>query len=434
MLEDFCAERRKLARSFPLPEKDEVLEWLKAHRPRQGSGARPAWGVRVNAGGVPGGISLAEGWRPGCAFVVLAAPWVDSPATGTGLSADLLHERIKGLRGSVAAFPVEWGLELTGADPRLPAEVAAAAGLLTWRGGPLESYLVLGRTGTFPQLVEHWSYVEGLAQFYGGAGAKVRREVRGLRGTALVPPGLAVALVLIEAGLAVAAGTRELSLAYAPCGHLLQDVAAMNALARLAPPGLTVDVTCLLWSGGALTGHGGAAAAAAWTGLTAVLGGAERAEVAALDGQRNPGEPQNLLAQMAVLARLAGDQRRAFLTAVQREEELIAAEAGAIVSRIEELGAGDLRAGVMPALAEGSLDVPLAPSGVCRGQVLAARDQEGAVRFLDPGHLPLPPAAKEYHRAQLERRAQAEGREPGVSMVIDDIYALNKGFLVGRPE
>ncbi|HHY92262.1 MAG TPA: methylaspartate mutase subunit E, partial [Firmicutes bacterium] len=134
------------------------------------------------------------------------------------------------------------------------------------------------------------------------------------------------------------------------------------------------------------------------------------------------------------VARLAREQCRSILPALKQEEELIAAEAGAVLARVEELGAGDLVAGVTGALAEGSLDLPLAPSGVCRGQVLAARDLEGAVRFLDPGCLPLPAAVKEFHREKLARRARAEGREPAVSMVIDDIYALNKGFLVGHPE
>ena len=40
---------------------------------------------------------------------------------------------------------------------------------------------------------------------------------------------------------------------------------------------------------------------------------------------------------------------------------------------------------------------------------------------------------KDYHAAKIAERAAAEKRAPSFQMVIDDVYAIGKGRLVGRP-
>ena len=61
------------------------------------------------------------------------------------------------------------------------------------------------------------------------------------------------------------------------------------------------------------------------------------------------------------------------------------------------------------------------------------RDNEGAVRFLHWGNLPFPKEIQDFHRAKLAERGKAERRAPSFQMVIDDIYAVGQGRLVGRP-
>lgn len=61
------------------------------------------------------------------------------------------------------------------------------------------------------------------------------------------------------------------------------------------------------------------------------------------------------------------------------------------------------------------------------------RDNEGAVRVFDPGHAPLPDDVMAYHREKIAERSRAEQRESSFHMVVDDIYAISKGKLVGRP-
>lgn len=64
---------------------------------------------------------------------------------------------------------------------------------------------------------------------------------------------------------------------------------------------------------------------------------------------------------------------------------------------------------------------------------IPARDHHGAVRIYEFGFLPFSEELKNVHRSKLDERAKAEGRDVSFQMVIDDIYAVSKGRLVGRP-
>ena len=64
---------------------------------------------------------------------------------------------------------------------------------------------------------------------------------------------------------------------------------------------------------------------------------------------------------------------------------------------------------------------------------MPVRDKDGAIRFLNTGNIPFSKEIKDFHQKKIEERAHIEKREPGFRMVIDDIYAISKGRLVGKP-
>ena len=81
----------------------------------------------------------------------------------------------------------------------------------------------------------------------------------------------------------------------------------------------------------------------------------------------------------------------------------------------------------------GVLDVPFAPCRANAGLMLPCRDNNGAVRILNPGHLPFSKDLLDFHAAKIEERAKFEKRKASFQMVIDDVYSIGKGRLVGRP-
>jgi methylaspartate mutase epsilon subunit len=119
---------------------------------------------------------------------------------------------------------------------------------------------------------------------------------------------------------------------------------------------------------------------------------------------------------------------------VRDEIALIGREVACLMKAVEAGGEGDLARGAVRAFAAGLLDVPFAPSAFNRGKVLPIRDNEGFIRIYAKGFLPLDPEIMAVHKARLEERAKAEGRATSFQMVTDDIYAISKGKLIGRPK
>ncbi|HHY52820.1 MAG TPA: methylaspartate mutase subunit E, partial [Clostridiales bacterium] len=118
---------------------------------------------------------------------------------------------------------------------------------------------------------------------------------------------------------------------------------------------------------------------------------------------------------------------------VAAEMEIIKAETKCILDKCFELGEGDIAVGTVAAFQTGVLDIPFAPSRYNAGKLLPARDNEGAIRILTPGNVPLSRELLDFNTAKIQERARQEKRAASFQMVIDDVYAIGKGRLVGRP-
>lgn len=430
---DFKKQRSQLQVTFPLPDLETTIQNLKEQEltlPAPNQGVR-----RV-------GINLAVEEAPlkdylslltvADASIMFTLPPVTDKQGLTWFQVQPLSE-LQSLWANHLDMVSRWGAQLRGNLSQVLAELFASAGVLIWQGGPVADYLATGQPGKLGSSLARFAYIDQLAQTYSQAGIPVSREVCGLYTSTLVPPSLLVALIALEAQLISDNGATDIVVAYTPCGNILQDVAAIGVLADLTRH-LKARVVCLSWTGGSLLGVQNASTVAAWTALTAGCAGVRHLEAAAVD-KDSPLKPEQVVSLLELAGgvfTLAADQAAAIAQAANQEQQFILLEAQSIVDRVLELGQGKVATGLELALTEGSLDVPLAGAGLCQGQVLSARDATGAVRFLDSGALPLPSESKEWNRERLAQRADTEGRQPNVAMVIDDIYAFSKGALVGR--
>ena len=130
---------------------------------------------------------------------------------------------------------------------------------------------------------------------------------------------------------------------------------------------------------------------------------------------------------------MLGDQELSNTSHVVQEMMIISAETRCIVDKVFELGEGDLAVGTVRAFQAGVIDIPFAPSKFNAGKMLPARDNAGAIRILNPAGVPLTKELKDFNKEKIEERAQYEKRPASFQMVIDDVYAISKGRLVGRP-
>lgn len=190
------------------------------------------------------------------------------------------------------------------------------------------------------------------------------------------------------------------------------------------------------WMGGFPQDEAKAFGVIAWGAATAALAGATKtitkSSYEAMGVPTKEANAEGLRVSKQVINMLR-DQFLPLTHELEEEMEIIRVSTEAILRKVLELGEGDIAIGTVRGFEAGVLDVPFAPSRYNKGLILPARDNEGAVRLLEAGNLPLPPDILRFHRERLAERGRFEGRTPDFQMVIDDIYAVSKGRLVGRP-
>ncbi|RYD06181.1 hypothetical protein N752_04650 [Desulforamulus aquiferis] len=324
------------------------------------------------------------------------------------------------------------------------AEITLAGGFTAYEGGGISYNIPYAKDVPLERSIRDWQYVDRLVGYYEDKGISINREPFGpLTGT-LVPPCISHSIAIIEALLAAEQGVKSLTLGYGQCGNLIQDVAAIRSLEELAEEYLgrfgyrdTVVTTVFhQWMGGFPQDESKAFGVISWGAATAAMSKATKVIVKtpheALGIPTKEANSAGIKATKQVLNMLK-DQPLLETIELKNEKDLIKAETRAILERLLEFGEGDIALGTVRGFQAGVIDVPFAPSRFNLGRLLPARDHHGAVRLLDFGNLPFGDDIKDIHREKIATRGKAEGREPSFQMVIDDIYAIGKGMLVGKP-
>jgi len=329
-------------------------------------------------------------------------------------------------------------------DARLLTEITFAGGFTSYEGGGISYNLPYCKNVPMERTIRDWQYVDRLTGLYEEMGVTINREPYGpLTGT-LVPPCISHAAAIIEALLAAEQGVKSITVGYGQCGNLRQDVAAIRTLEELTDEYLKkygyddVEVTTVLhqWMGGFPADEAKAFGVISSGSLIAALSKATKVIVktpheavgiptmeANAEGLRCTKQVVNMLYEQTLSS-----------NGVEEEKEIIRQETRCIVDKCFELGNGDIAVGVCRAVEAGVLDVPFAPCRYNAGLMLPCRDNNGAIRILNMGNLPFTQDLKDFHAAKIEERAKVENRKPSFQMVVDDVYSIGKGRLVGRPK
>lgn len=329
-------------------------------------------------------------------------------------------------------------------DARLLSEIIHAAGWTSNEGGGISYNIPYAKSVSIEKTVLDWQYCDRLVGFYEEQGIAINREPFGpLTGT-LVPPSTSNVVAIIEALLAAEQGVKNITVGYGQCGNMVQDVAAIRALEEQANEylreyGYNVYLTTVFhqWMGGFPQDEAKAFGLISTGAATAALAGATKVIVKtpheAIGIPTKEANAQGIRATKMALNLLRG-QRMPLSKELETEIAIIKAETKCMLDKVYELGKGDLAVGTVKAFAAGIIDIPFAPSKYNAGKMMPARDNNGAVRYLEFGNLPFSEELKAYNRRKLEDRGKFEGRDVSFQMTIDDIFAVGKGVLIGRPE
>lgn len=330
-------------------------------------------------------------------------------------------------------------------DGRLLAEISLAGGFTSYEGGGISYNIPYAKDVPLERSIAHWQYVDRLVGYYEEQGISINREPFGpLTGT-LVPPCISHCVAIVEALLAAQQGVKSITLGYGQCGNLVQDVAAIITLKELARHYLQkfgyndVYLTTVFhqWMGGFPQDESKAFGVISWGAATAALAKATKVIVKTPhEAMGVPTKEANAAGIKATkqLLNMLRDQSFPDNDRLEEEKQIITKEVHCIMERLLEFGDGNVGLGTVRAFQAGILDVPFAPSRFNMGRLLPARDNDGAVRLLDFGNLPFTKEIIEFHKEKIAHRGQKESRQPSFQMVIDDVYAIGKGMLVGRPK
>ena len=330
-------------------------------------------------------------------------------------------------------------------DARLLTEVSIAGGFTSYEGGGISYNIPYSKNHSLEKTIAYWQYTDRLIGMYEEAGVSINREPFGpLTGT-LIPASISSSVAVIETLLAATQGVKDITVGYGQCGNLIQDVAAIRSLNILTRAYLDkfgfndVRVTTVFhqWMGGFPQDESKSFGVISWGAAAAALAKATKVIVKtpheAMGVPTKEANAAGLRATKQVISMLK-DQDFLQIPAVVTESEIIMKEMKCILDKVEELGKGDYALGAVAAFEAGVIDVPFAPSRYNAGKVLPARDNDGAIRLLEVGNLPFTQDLKDFHKKKLEERGAFEKRPVSFQMVIDDVYAIGKGFLVGRPK
>jgi len=356
-----------------------------------------------------------------------------------------VNHGVKGCRQVVEAVNKPVQIRHGTPDARLLAEITFIAGFTGFEGGAISYNIPYAKSVPLVKSIAHWQYVDRLVGLYEENGISINREPFGpLTGT-LIPPCISHAVAIIEGLLALEQGVKSITLGYGQGGNFIQDLAALTSLRELAHIyfkkfGFTdYHLTTVFhqWMGGFPEDEAKAFSVICW--------GASIASFAKVDKiiVKTPHEAMGIPTKEASVSGLRATRQTLNMLSEQRldnsgklktEIELIHAEVTSIINKIIQIGNGNLAQGVVSAFATGILDIPFAPSIYTRGRILPVRDNEGFVRILQKSQLPFTDDVLNYHREKIQERANAEQRKPSFQMVTDDIYAISKGYLIGRPQ
>jgi methylaspartate mutase epsilon subunit len=348
----------------------------------------------------------------------------------------------KSLRRIISEVKVPLQTRHSTRDPRLLAEISYAGAVTSYEGGAICYNIPYYKNYPLDESIKRWQYVDRLTGLYQERfGIILDREFFGTLTATLIPPSLALAVDIIEAMLAVRQGVKSVSLGYAEQGHRVQDIAAIRMLRTLAAEYLAnlgykdVHISTVFHQYmAAFPPHPERAADLIYnSAATAALSGATRVIVKTpAEAYKIPTMEDNIYGMDLVHRGIAEAKGSPLIEARLAEEcERIRQEVEAIIESVIFCGHGDIAQGVVTGFEKGLLDIPFSPSIYNRGEVMTARDTEGAVRFLSLGQLQLVRELRQFHEEKMSERRRAEGL---VSRRMDYLLVQQDAMKIARSE
>ena len=321
-------------------------------------------------------------------------------------------------------------------DPRLQWEIALAAGFTSYTTFPISCPMQHSRYFPLEKKIQIDQYSNRLAAYYTEHGAPITAySVANITGYDEM--GMKAAIVVLQALMAARQGVKSIAFDIGLSSHLISDVATIQVGTNLTREYLDrfgyTDVELYGYSfaylGAWPVDKDEAQSLVTWTAITAMAAGCQGVVI------KTPDEASVTPTKYGSEAALKACKRIREVVRAQKlpealesprlvlEREMMEKEIRAIVDKTLEMGDGDIAAGMVRALDAGVIDIAFSCWTLVKGNVLIVRDDEGAIRYLEHGNIPLPKEVVEYHQQRIAARGKGD-----IDMVIDDVAYCSRPF------
>lgn len=323
--------------------------------------------------------------------------------------------------------------------PRLTAEIALAAGFTGFLGAGISYPASYIKDLSIEEGIKNYQYLDRLASFYSEQGITIHREQPGFLTGTLIPPGIGIAIAVMETLLAAGQGLRHYSVGLTQNLDLLQDVAALKVLEdtchqhlrRLEYQNMFISVASHQWMQAFPPDEAQAFSVITMGGIIAALAGAtqvitktthEYLGIPSMEANAEGARATKMAINMVRKRKMPLDAE------MKAEMEIIHMEVCAILDKVLELGDGDIAAGAVRGFEAGIIDVPWSPNKHVKGKVIPARDAQGAIRYLEFGDLPFSREIKAYHLEKLKERERKEKKKVNYETAVFDIMEISQAL------
>jgi methylaspartate mutase epsilon subunit len=352
----------------------------------------------------------------------------------------VVNHGVKGTRKVIDAVNNPVWLRYVTTTARLLAEIGLAGGHTYTECNTMLSFMNYTKNETLQQVAREYQYVARLVGYYEEKGIPIVTHPQGMNHyPGITPPSMILAGTILNLLMFPEQGVKHVWIASQSQGNLAQDVAYAMAGPRLGEEYLKKfgynDVK--IYSGcGEIPGRypmdlSQAFAEVLWSPLVAFLAQTDISHNKTMDEAHSittkEYSAQSLRGVKMMLRMLKGQKLSVLSTKeVALELEMLEREAREIINKALEMGDGDPIVGAARAVEAGVIDDPVAPNTRLKGEVMGARDAEGAVRWLECPNLPFSKEVLDFHKDRLAQRVKTTGKEVDFDIVVGDILRISQ--------
>lgn len=326
---------------------------------------------------------------------------------------------VKGIKTIIESIDTPFQIRAGSPDHRFVYEVGLAGGASSLEGGFICYLFPYDKTTSPLESLQFWKYVDRLsASYFKYYQAVINREYFGPLTCCLIEPSLPITINIVQAILSAKAGVKCISVGLAEQGNRIQDIAAHNVLrtktlqylSSMAYADVTISTVYHQYMAAFPTDYSKARDIIYNSSVTAALAQADRimtktpVESIHIPTKMDNAEGLNLTSSGINQAYDVHIDR----LKIEQEIALLEEEVDGLMKYVFTAGKGSFARGALIAFKEGVLDIPFSPSKYNRGQLLTAKDCDGAIRFINPEILPFSEKVKDIHREKIQKRMSTQ--------------------------